>query len=89
MQVAANRSGPTTAEDIMSRNLIAVDPHAPIDFLVASFKSTSSTGLVRIRGVRADSHKRPHSSIGGKLPAVVYWRRNETIQPGQQVQRVI
>ena len=34
------------------------------------------------------NHKRPHSSLGGKPPAVVYWQRNETIQPDQQEQRV-
>jgi len=27
------------------------------------------------------NHKRPHSSLGGKPPAVVYWQRNETTQP--------
>jgi putative transposase len=34
------------------------------------------------------NHKRPHSSHGGKPPAVVYWHRNETTQPDQQEQRV-
>jgi len=34
------------------------------------------------------NHKRPHSALGGKPPAVVYWQRNETINPDQQVQRV-
>ena len=34
------------------------------------------------------NHKRPHSSHGGKPPAVVYWQRNETTQPDQQEQRV-
>ena len=34
------------------------------------------------------SQKRPHSALGGKPPAVVYWLRNETITPGQQVQKV-
>ena len=34
------------------------------------------------------NHKRPHSSLGGKPPAVVYWQRNETTQPDQQEQRV-
>jgi len=32
--------------------------------------------------------KRPHSALGGKTPNVVYWQRNETITPDQQVQRV-
>jgi putative transposase len=34
------------------------------------------------------NHKRPHSSHGGKPPAVVYWQRNETTQPDQQEKRV-
>lgn len=34
------------------------------------------------------NHKRPHSSNGGKPPAVVYWQRIETTNPDQQVQRV-
>ena len=40
-------------------------------------------------GVRkwVDFHnrKRPHSALGGKPPAVVYWQRNEQNQPVQQV----
>jgi putative transposase len=32
--------------------------------------------------------KRPHSALGGKPPAVVYWQINEEIKPDQQVQRV-
>lgn len=34
------------------------------------------------------NHKRPHSALGGKPPAVVYWQTNETTNPDQQVQRV-
>ena len=34
------------------------------------------------------NHKRPHSALGGKPPAVVYWQKNETNNPDQQVQRV-
>ncbi|HJO52184.1 IS3 family transposase [Sulfitobacter pontiacus] len=34
------------------------------------------------------NHKRPHSALGGKPPAVVYWQRIETTNPDQQVQRV-
>ena len=34
------------------------------------------------------NHKRPHSALGGKPPAVVYWQRIETTSPDQQVQRV-
>jgi putative transposase len=34
------------------------------------------------------NRKRPHAALGGKTPAVVYWRRNETVQPDQQEQRV-
>ncbi len=34
------------------------------------------------------NNKRPHSSLGGRPPAVVYWQRNETTNPDQQVQRV-
>ena len=33
-------------------------------------------------------HKRPHSALGGKRPAVIYWQRNEATKPDQQVQRV-
>lgn len=34
------------------------------------------------------SNRRPHSALGGQPPAVVYWQRNETNNPDQQVQRV-
>ncbi|QPZ92087.1 IS3 family transposase [Thioclava electrotropha] len=34
------------------------------------------------------NHQRPHSALGGKPPALVYWQRNDINQPGQQVQRV-
>ena len=34
------------------------------------------------------NHKRPHSALGGKPPAVIYWQRDETTNPDQQVQRV-
>ena len=34
------------------------------------------------------NRKRPHAALGGKTPYVVYWRRNETVQLGQQEQRV-
>jgi len=34
------------------------------------------------------NRKRPHSALGGKPPAVVYWKRIEQNQPDQQVQRV-
>jgi putative transposase len=34
------------------------------------------------------NRKRPHSALGGKPPAVVYWLGNETTKPGQQVQKV-
>ena len=34
------------------------------------------------------NHKRPHSALGGKPPAALYWQRNETTNPDQQVQRV-
>ena len=34
------------------------------------------------------NHTRPHSSLGSKPPAMVYWQRNETTNPDQQVQRV-
>ncbi|WP_375699926.1 IS3 family transposase [Pseudophaeobacter sp. TrK17] len=34
------------------------------------------------------NHKRPHSALGGKPPAVIYWQRNEATNPDQQMQRV-
>ncbi len=34
------------------------------------------------------NRKRPHSALGGKPPAVVYWQCNEQNQPDRQVQRV-
>ena len=34
------------------------------------------------------NRKRPHSALGGKPPAVVYWLRNVKTQPDQQEQRV-
>ncbi|ASP21797.1 integrase core domain protein [Antarctobacter heliothermus] len=33
------------------------------------------------------NHKRPHSALGGKPPAVVCWQTSETTYPNQQVQR--
>lgn len=33
------------------------------------------------------NHKRPHSALGGKPPAVVCWQTSETTNPDQQVQR--
>ena len=34
------------------------------------------------------NQQRPHSALGSNIPAVVYWQRNETVQPDQQGQRV-
>ena len=34
------------------------------------------------------NRKRPHSALGGRPPAVVYWLRKEETQPDQQEQRV-
>ena len=34
------------------------------------------------------NRKRPHSALGGKPPAAVYWLRKEETQHGQQEQRV-
>ncbi len=34
------------------------------------------------------NEKRPHTALGGQPPAVVYWQRNETTKPDQQIQRV-
>ena len=34
------------------------------------------------------NHKRPHSALGRKPPAVVYWQAIDQSQPDQQVQRV-
>ncbi len=34
------------------------------------------------------NRKRPHSALGGKPPAVVYWLRNDETKPGQQEHRV-
>ncbi len=34
------------------------------------------------------NRKRPHSALGGKPPAVVYWLRNNETQPDQQEQKV-
>jgi putative transposase len=34
------------------------------------------------------NRKRPHSALGGRTPAVVYWQRNETVQLDQRGQRV-
>jgi putative transposase len=33
-------------------------------------------------------HQRPHSALDGKLPALVYWQKNDINQTDQQVQRV-
>lgn len=54
---------------------------------------TWETGSEAKAGIRKWSefynHKRPHSSLGGKPPAVVYCQRTETRNPDQQVQRVV
>ncbi|QYO75083.1 IS3 family transposase [Pelagibacterium sp. 26DY04] len=34
------------------------------------------------------NNRRPHSALGGKPPAVIYWQRIDQNQPDQQVQRV-
>jgi putative transposase len=34
------------------------------------------------------NRKRPHSALGGKSPAVIYWQRNQTTNTDQQEQRV-
>ncbi|PZX12177.1 integrase core domain-containing protein, partial [Celeribacter halophilus] len=34
------------------------------------------------------NNQRPHSALGGRPPAVVYWLRNDRTQPDQQEQRV-
>ncbi|MDE5187152.1 integrase core domain-containing protein, partial [Phaeobacter gallaeciensis] len=41
-------------------------------------------------GKRIDfyNRKRPHSALGGKPPAVVYWLRKDETQSNQQEQRV-
>jgi putative transposase len=33
------------------------------------------------------NHQRPHSALGGKPTALVYWQRNDISQPDQQVRR--
>jgi len=34
------------------------------------------------------NHRRPHTAHGGRLPAMVYWQKNEMNQPDQQEQKV-
>ena len=38
--------------------------------------------------MRFYNEKRPHSALGGKPPATVYWLRKDETQPDQQAQRV-
>ncbi|MBU2937020.1 MULTISPECIES: HPP family protein [Pacificibacter] len=45
LQVAANRSGPTVAADIMSRNLIAVAPDTPLTEIADLFRRHRFTAL--------------------------------------------
>ena len=50
---------------------------------------TGSEAKARVRKwVEFYNHKRPHSALGGRSPAVVYWHRIEAKQPDQQVQKV-
>ena len=53
---------------------------------------TCGTGSEAKAGVRMwidfYNFKRPHSALGGKQPAVVYWQGIETTNPDQQVQGV-
>ncbi|MGY6645705.1 MAG: integrase core domain-containing protein, partial [Salinarimonas sp.] len=34
------------------------------------------------------NHRRPHSALGGKPPAMIYWQHIAQNQPDQQMQRV-
>ncbi|MBU2868153.1 HPP family protein [Pacificibacter marinus] len=45
LQVAANRSGPTVAADIMSRNLITVEPDTPLTEIADLFRRHRFTAL--------------------------------------------
>jgi putative transposase len=40
------------------------------------------------RWIEFYNRKRPHSALGGKPPAVVYWLRKDETQTRQQVQRL-
>ncbi|MZR12193.1 transposase [Maritimibacter sp. DP07] len=40
------------------------------------------------RWMTFSNHKHPHSTLGGKPPALVYWQRKDINQPDQQVRRV-
>jgi hypothetical protein len=61
-------------------------------YLHASVPACWETGSEARAGVRKCvafyNHKRPHSSLGGQPPAVIYWQRIETTSPDQQVQKV-
>ncbi len=40
------------------------------------------------RWIEFYTRKRPHSALGGKPPAVVYWLKKDETQPDQQERRV-
>ena len=48
--------------------------------------SEAKTGVGK--WIKFYNRKRPHSALGGKPPAVVYWLRNDGTKPGQQEQRL-
>lgn len=50
--------------------------------------STKKNRQFETRALPFYNHHRPHSALGGKPPALVYWQRNDINQPDQQVQRV-
>ncbi|XAY77267.1 IS3 family transposase [Sagittula stellata E-37] len=53
-----------------------------------AWETGSETKAVIRKWMTFYNHQRPHSALGGKPPALVYWQRNDINQPGQQVQRV-
>ncbi|WP_422802623.1 integrase core domain-containing protein [Sulfitobacter pontiacus] len=53
-----------------------------------AWEAVSETKAGVERWINFYNHKRPHSALGGKPPAVIYWKQNEETRPDQQVQRV-
>jgi putative transposase len=53
-----------------------------------AWEASSETKAAIRKRMAFYNHQRPHSTLEGKPPALVYWQRNHINQPDQQVQRV-
>ena len=73
----------------LSGSLLHADSHLKYECVYLHAWETGSEAKVGVgKWIEFYNRKRPHSALGGKPPAVVYWQRIETTNPDQQVQKV-